>query len=265
MRLTDCGNLIDCLKDHKRIINLIENGKQVRDPSKDYSLNTKKGLFQTIVYLIDNLHITLNANTIKIYKDKFEQYKIKSSDLNEERINHSFNGVIPYKDYMNKIKNKFGLNSKEYFIAKLYNEFTVRDAFQNLIIVKNTTNLSNDNNYIIVNKNKSKIILNQYKTQAKYKKITHEVSAELDKFLKKYISNKNIDYGETLFGKSPLSKLIGNMNSSVDVEGSINTLRHMKVSEEIKNIKDVDKRHQLASIMLHSPVTQQRYMRELIK
>jgi len=55
------------------------------------------------------------------------------------------------------------------------------------------------------------------------------------------------------------------MNRSVDVEGSINTLRYMKVSSDIKGIKDVDKRHQLASIMLHSPVTQQRYMRELIK
>ena len=189
MRLTNCDNLLDCLKDHKKIIKLIENGKQIRDPSKDYSLNTKKGLFQTIVYLIDNLKISLNTATIKIYKDIFEQYKIRSSDLTDERIISSNNAVIGYKDYMNKIKNKFGVDSKEYLLAKLYNELTVRDNYQNLIIKQNATNLSNDNNYIIVNKNKSKIILNNYKTQKKYKQIIHEVSVELDKLIKNFINN----------------------------------------------------------------------------
>ena len=46
MRLTNCDNIIDCLKDHKRIIKSIENGKQVRDPTQDYSLNTKKVYFK---------------------------------------------------------------------------------------------------------------------------------------------------------------------------------------------------------------------------
>ena len=264
MRLTDCNNLKDCLKDHKKIISLIENGKQIRDPSKDYSLNTKKGLFQTIVYLIDNLKIALSPATIKIYKNIFEQYKIRSTDLTEERTTNLSDGVIGYKDYMNKIKNKFGIDSKEYLIAKLYDELTVRDNYQNLIIAKNTSNLSSDNNYIIVNKNKSKIVLNNYKTQKKYKQIIHEVSNDLDKLIKNFINNKNLDYGETLFGKSALSKVVGIMNHNVGVEGSINTLRHMKVSEELTNISDVKKRQQLAEKMLHSPITQQKYMRQLL-
>jgi hypothetical protein len=253
MRLSNCDNLLECLKDHKKIIKLIENGKQIQ-----------KGLFQTIVYLIDNLKISLNTVTIKIYKDIFEQYKIRSSDLTDERIISSNNAVIGYKDYMNKIKNKFGVDSKEYLLAKLYNELTVRDNYQNLIIKQNATNLSNDNNYIIVNKNKSKIILNNYKTQKKYKQIIHEVSVELDKLIKNFINNKNLDYGETLFGKSALSKIIGIMNHNVDVEGSINTLRHMKISEELNNITDPKKRQELSKKMLHSPITQRNYMRQLI-
>jgi hypothetical protein len=115
MRLTDCNNLKDCLKDHKKIIKLIENGKQIRDPSKDYSLNTKKGLFQTIVYLIDNLNIGLSVATIKNYKDIFEQYKIRSNDLSDERIINSNNAVIGYKNYIAKIKNKFGVDSKNFY------------------------------------------------------------------------------------------------------------------------------------------------------
>ena len=46
MRLTNCDNLVNCSTDHKRIIKLIENGKQVRDPTQDYILNTKKVYFK---------------------------------------------------------------------------------------------------------------------------------------------------------------------------------------------------------------------------
>jgi len=264
MHLTNCNDLKDCLKDHKRIMSLIENAKQKRDPSKNYSLNTKKGLFQTILYLIDNIHIPLSPATKKNYKDIFEEYKIRSNDLTDERTNNLSDGVISYKDYMTKIKNKYGINSKEFLIVKLYDEFTARDDFQNLIIKQNATNLSDDDNYIIVNKNKSKIILNNYKTKNKYKKIIHESSAELDKLIKNYINNKNLDYNDTLFGKSLLSKIIGTINRSVGVEGSINTLRHMKVTEEVQGVKDVKKRQELSQKMMHSPITQSKYMRQLL-
>ena len=54
------------------------------------------------------------------------------------------------------------------------------------------------------------------------------------------------------------------MNHNVDVEGSINTLRHMKISEELNNITDPKKRQELSKKMLHSPITQRNYMRQLI-
>ena len=106
--------------------------------------------------------------------------------------------------------------------------------------------------------------MNNYKTQKKYKQIVHEVSNDLDKLIKNYINKKDLDYNDSLFGKSPLSKIIGNMNHNVDVEGSINTLRHMKVSEELTNITDPKTRQELSQKMLHSPITQQKYMRLLV-
>ena len=244
-------------------INLIETGKQTKNPTQDYSLNTKKGLFQIIVWLIDNLQIPLTAFKIKIYKKKFEEYKIKSTDLTEEKITNELDSVIPYKEYINKIKTKFGEDSKEFLLASLYNELTVRDDFYNLIIKQDNNNLSDDNNYIIVNDKKSKIILNQYKSREKYKTINHTVSSVLDKLIKNYIKNKNLKIDDTLFGKTPLTKIIGTMNRAVDIEGSINTLRHIKVSDELRGVKDVEKRQQLAAIMLHSPATQQKYIRKI--
>ena len=59
LRITGCTNLTICLKRSDDIISEIENAKQMKDPSKAYSINTKKGLFQTIVYLIDKLEIPL--------------------------------------------------------------------------------------------------------------------------------------------------------------------------------------------------------------
>lgn len=263
MKLTNCDDFVTCFKNHKNIISLIENAKQLEDQSKDYSLNTKKSLFQLIVYLIDKLQIPLSAAKQKIYKNKFEEYKIKSSDFTEEKTTNALDAVIQYKEYINKILTKFGQDSKEYLIAKLYNELTVRDDFYNLIIKQDNNNLSTDFNYIIVNDKKSKIILNQYKSREKYKTINHTVSSVLDKLIKNYIKNKNLKIDDTLFGKTPLTKIIGNMNKSVDIEGSINTLRHMKVSSEVNKITDVEKRQQLASNMLHSPATQQKYIRKI--
>jgi hypothetical protein len=37
----------------------------------------------------------------------------------------------------------------------------------------------------------------------------------------------------------------------------------MKVSSEVNKITDVEKRQQLASNMLHSPATQQKYIRKI--
>ena len=39
MSLTGCQDLVECLKNPKRIIKSIEEGQQKRDPTKDYALN----------------------------------------------------------------------------------------------------------------------------------------------------------------------------------------------------------------------------------
>ena len=85
-RIINSNNLYDDLKDHEKIIQLIENSKQIKNNLKDYSINTKKGLFQLIVYLIDNLHIPLNDITKKTYKEIFEIYKQISYDQNEVKV-----------------------------------------------------------------------------------------------------------------------------------------------------------------------------------
>jgi len=70
-----------------------------------------------------------------------------------------------------------------------------------------------------------------------------------------------LNYGDTLFGLSSLSGFIGRMNKAIGIAGSINTLRHMKVSELLNGVNDTTERIKLAKAMGHSPITQLKYLR----
>ena len=104
MKLTNCDDFVNCFKNHKNIINLIETGKQTKNPTQDYSLNTKKGLFQIIVWLIDNLQIPLTAFKIKIYNKLYTKiYYIKIIQKRHfyKTFNESLNKAVYFK--LNKV------------------------------------------------------------------------------------------------------------------------------------------------------------------
>jgi len=70
MRITGCEDLVDCLKDSDKIINLIENGKK-KNGSAGYATNSKIGLYQVIVYIIDAFKLDINN------KDYYTKLKMK--------------------------------------------------------------------------------------------------------------------------------------------------------------------------------------------
>ena len=78
MIFTECDDFIKCLKDYKKIIDIINNSKK---PNGDpYSVNTRKALFQMILWIIDNLKFPI-SKSIKIhYNKEFDVYKITSSE-----------------------------------------------------------------------------------------------------------------------------------------------------------------------------------------
>ena len=59
MTLTECTNIITCFKDYKKLIEVINNSKKPN--GEPYSVNTKKSLFQMILFLIDKLNIPISA------------------------------------------------------------------------------------------------------------------------------------------------------------------------------------------------------------
>jgi hypothetical protein len=151
LRITGCTNLTICLKRSDDIISEIESATQIKDPSsKAYSVNTKKGLFQTIVYLIDKLEIPLTEKLKKTYLQKFEEYKIESN--NEDRNKGQNEKVINFNTIISRIKDTFGEDSKQYLLIKLYDTLSCRDNYGNLQIIESKTQMEKEKKYIIVPK-----------------------------------------------------------------------------------------------------------------
>ena len=112
MDMTGCGNLNECLKHPKKIIDLVNNSKM--RSGKDYAENTKKSVFQSILFVIDNLKLNIDK---KPYLEQFEIKKIISMEQNEEKI---ANEEVPtFVEYIDGCKANFKVGSKEMLIAKL--------------------------------------------------------------------------------------------------------------------------------------------------
>jgi len=253
VKMAECQNIVTCLKSHKRIIQSVNTSE--KNNGEPYSINTKKGIYQSILFIIDNLHLTIKK---KPYTDQFELFKMESVEHNAKMVEEK--PVYPFSVYLEKVATKFGKESKMYLLGLIYDELTVRDNFI-LKIVKSKAEMSDDKiNYLLINKTNMKIIINSYKTDAKYGTITHSCSKSLYTQLKKYIADNNIsDY---LFGEKPLSAYVSTNNLKINVVGGINVYRHMKITDELAGMKiSVEKRKELADKMNHSPDVQLNYLR----
>jgi hypothetical protein len=74
---------------------------------------------------------------------------------------------------------------------------------------------------------------------------------------------ENIKLGEYLFGPKKLSGFVSKINKTVGIKGSINELRHIKISDSVRNLASAEERFRLSEEMGHTPVTQQAYVRNI--
>ena len=146
----------------------------------------------------------------------------------------------------------------------MYKEVPVRDDFQ-LEIVKSLKDASDDDlQYIIIPTNPKTpvvVFINKYKTASKYGPIKETLTATLSILVRNFIVLKNRTYGDFLFGtRKQNTDFVSKMNREVDIQGSINLIRHMIASAF--NISDAE-RTALASKMRHSPLMSLNYIRKL--
>ena len=264
-RITKCPTLPKCLANFDKIKKSIEEGLQVN--GKPYSLNSKKGFFQAIVYVIDHLHIPVDDATKEKYRVLMQVYVGKSKDQTDNRKTDPKYAVMPFPTYLNKIKEEFGEKSKQFLIASLYNEVTVRDDF-NLEIVSSERDIKSntEQNYLVVPrlvKNNCTVVIQSYKTDKKYGPIKVKTTTVLSKQIREWIQEHNLTDGNKLFPNKTLSDFVSTMNKSVGaMTGGINYIRQSKITEVLsKQVMTEEDRILFGRRMGHSPLAQLKYVR----
>lgn len=264
--ITGCDDFRECLRDHKKVIGLIEKAKTVRAPFVAYSINSKKTMFQTILKIKDLLGLNLSPQTVKAYLDTFELYNIKSHSQTKERI--ATEEVMDFDQYLSAVKKRYGEISKEFIVASLYSQDGFRDDLQ-LKIVKNMPPEDAKENFIIIPQNYTQpltIVLNEYKTVNRYGRKVVQLDKALSDVIRKYVQKAKSVYGSYLLGKQPLSAFIKKFNEAMGLNITINKLRQMRVSNVLSRGDVTDEeRLKLARSMNHSAVTSEKYKRQVKK
>ncbi len=236
--------------------------KNINETKFNISVNTIKLIYQAILKVIDLLDLKVDK---KPYIEQFELLKIKSTD--ENKVKQETTEFPSFDKYLKEVLTRFGIDSKMYLLAMLYDNITIRDDFNNLIIVNDIKKITadSDKNYLFVPENKKELCvlrINSYKTDKKYGIIHKTLSMPVTLLIKRYMTNNNINYGDVLFAKD-VGHYISLKNKDINPEyGGISWLRHVKVSD-LLNKKGVtpEERLALATEMLHSPNVQANYER----
>ena len=119
--LLKCDDFNKCIPKFAQVEEAIRTGKQKSDPTKEYSINSRKSQVQVIFYGINKIPELIVSDEIKQkYKKLLDLYKVMSYEYDEEKMIAKNHGVIEYTAYMKRLKDEFGDYSKEYLIGSLY-------------------------------------------------------------------------------------------------------------------------------------------------
>ena len=274
MERINCDDLIKCINNYDKFEKDLESVKKPNGSS--YSINTLRAYFDTVVYVIDHLHLKISTEASRRFHEIKAIYKTDSGKYHDDKQARE---VIPkFQAYENKVIQTFGEDSEMHLITLLYKETEgARDNF-GLIIVKNRdeVNYNKENNYIVVppvqrgmEPENMTIVIEQFKTNKKYVGYDLELSPELSNKLRQYIKDKKRKYGSYLFGREKLSSVISNANKKMEYNkegeesiGAVNLFRKMLASAEEYNKLTTPEQQKIADRFKHSIEIHKKYLRQ---
>ena len=266
-RLTDFNDLETDLFDYGKMIDCIEIGTYGK-LNKVYKNNSKKNLMETLLYCLDNIDIQINIDIRTQYQDYYDKLKIISNDQLNVSKTSQLNAIMHFEDYRNKILERYGKDSKEFLLVKLYETACCRDDF-NLFIINDLEETKRDKtkNYLIMTNEYYVICIQNYKTSKEKEAVYIKIPDDVKELINNYVNKHDIT--DRLFpnSKSGLnSQFISKMNRKIGIIGGINWIRHCVISSEIGNLDITpEERLALAKKCFHSPITSLSYVRSLIE
>jgi len=269
LRILNVNEFNNVLKSPTDVIKAIDDAKQVagKDKGNPYSLNSKKGIAQFILVAIDNGWIGQSLKTT-LHQPYFNYYE--SLDFQSREKSKEIQEYHDIDDYVQRIKAKFGENSKEFIVAMLYKESPRRDDFKLKIIDDVSQAIDPKENYLISPSNTltertvCKTVINSHKTAGHFDPLVQNLSPYLSHLIRMYCFVNNLDYGNYLFNNKNLSPFVSKMSKAVGLEGiTINTLRHMAITKFLSTNPTMAERQALAYSMGHSLRQQNEYAGKL--
>jgi len=262
-RILNIGNdWRNAFNNYAAVIQSMNNAKM--ESGKEYAPNSRQTFLALIAKLLDNkfLHFNADAETRKQFKD---QYQSRKQALKTDLVEKNAKEDVPhYTDYLNRVEKKFGKDSKEFLVASIYKEVGARDNLQLERVNSIDDTKDGHKNYIVIPPaGKVTIVLNNYKTQGKFKTLQYTLTESLSALVRAYCKENKVKQNEYLIGDSKLSQFISNFGSQLNYPKgepfAVNKLRKMGTSTELYEYKKkygkeppADIRAELANRFAHS-------------
>lgn len=275
----------------------LKNVDNVKEKLSDKHFTTSRNYYNSIIVLL------MALNHDEKYNDLIEEYvKIRNS-LNEKYVDQQSSGKISEKQKNNfveiseiqnmistmeneikkeKIKKKEKLTKNDIELITAYTLFSflvrlpTRNDMAGMQLIGKTAynNLSDkekeDKNYLVKEKNKMFLVLNQYKTSSKYGEKKIDVPKDLEKILRMYLRLTKTNNGDTVFTNfkgEPITRngisqlLIKNSKHYLDKSISTTMMRKIVLSHKFADINE--EKQKMAEITGHDVSTMdQVYIKE---
>jgi len=268
---------LDFLKDKEKITEII----------KKKALTTQRNYLGAVLVALPILENS--AELLEYYKGELEKVsteyqtiidshkKTDKQELNWSSMVELIEVLSKYKKGMLKINTmREQLNEREFFYLTNYvvvGLFTLipptRLDYAPMSIITSEKEDDNKQNYLVnKSRNKKYFIINEYKSSKSYGKQILQIPSSLNSILNLYLkfykgtSSFLLNSRGTPLTANGLSKLLTSSfgRYSKNKKVTLNLIRHIYISENVKLTKDTDET-KLANSMMHSSSTQQDYIK----
>tara|TARA_R110000822_G_scaffold175722_1_gene315375 strand:+ start:1836 stop:2786 length:951 start_codon:yes stop_codon:yes gene_type:complete len=246
----------------------LKNIEKVEDKLKDLHYTTRRNYLNAIVvYLMTkDKESELVKKYVELRNDLNQMYeteqatgtisdKQKDSFVDISEVNKMISEMAE-EIKTKEILKKENITAKEkqllmvYILFNIYTRIPLRNDLAGMLVInkreynKLSDKQKEENNYLVINKNKMYMVLNQYKTSAKYKELNIDIPKDLERILRQYIKINGMGILlKSSTGKSitrnDLSKLLiktskSRMNKSI----STTMLRKIYLSSKYGDMKE---------------------------
>jgi len=270
--------------------NFLSDPNKVMEKLSDRHFTSQRNTLNAIIILL------LALNQDEKYSELIEDYQKIRDKLNDKYVDEQQSGKISEKQKNNfvelkeimsmidtmdreikskNLKKKESLNGKEKELLTVYTMFSflskypLRNDLSGMRYISKTeyNQLTEDDkkagNFLVKNKNKLNMILNEYKTSKKYGEKNIDLDPETSKILRMYIKATDKKVGDVLFVSSrgtPISRngisqlLIKTSQKYLNKSISTTMMRKIVVSDKFGDLAKEQK--ELADVMGHDVGTQ---------